>query len=278
MFKTRPRFRSTAVSKRRNATQISTLKNKIYRKIHFVDPYSAQEISLLWAKVWPSETPKILIAEQERFDETSTKVSRRLFLQRPRVIGFKIAAQSFLNQYILFYHRTFYNVFRFTKQFDSYISGSSYKLFFNFRVNRLFVNLVSPFGRNYVSLSGGPLLKFFGNRKSLKKSKTFKLLIVKFLRKLLVISGISSVNLYFKGRISSVNEIVGTLLSPLASPFYDPLRGVTVAESTDTGFAMTVRYMIFDNIKSFTNMKSRSKGRLKRKIYRRVVKSNRITD
>lgn len=278
MFKTRPRFRSLAISKRKKALQISTLKNKIYRKIHFVDPYSIQEISLLWAKVWPSKIQKILMSEHEQFTDTSLSVSRRLFLQRPQSVNFKLSAQKFLNQYTLFYQRTFYNLFRFTKQFNSYVSTASYKLFLNFRVNRLFINLINPAGRNYVSLSGGPLLKFFGNRKSLKKSKTFKLLLIKFLRKLLIISGISTFNLYFKGRISAVNEIVGTLLSPLASPFYDPLRGTTVLESPDTGFSMNVRYMIFDNIKSFTNMKTRSKGRLKRKIFRRVVKSNRITD
>lgn len=278
MFQTRPRLRSILASRRRKAMQVSILKNKIYRKIHFVDPFAAQEIGVVWHKIWPSKVHITLTSEFDQFSEASLSVGRRSSLYRPRVESFKRAVQAFLGLYVHLSGRTFFNLFRFTKQFNNYVSESPYKLFFNFRVNRLFINLVNPTGRNYVSLSGGPLLKFFGNRKSLKKSKTFKLLIVKFLRKLLIISGIKSFNLYFKGRISSVNEIVGTLLSPLASPFYDPLKGVTVSESSGASFDVMVRYMIFNNIKSFTNMKTRSKGRLKRKIYRRVVKSNRITD
>lgn len=264
--------------KKENLRKQTVTKNKKYRSIHFDDQSTLMDIASTWQSFWPTQISHSIQEEFDDFDGASKNLRARHRFELVHLRTFKAVTSNFLNQYKLFYHRNFYNLFCFTKRFRSSATENAYKLFFNFRTNRLFINLISPSGRNYLSLASGPLLKFFANRKALKKSKTFKILLVKFLRKLLIVADISTLRIFFKGRISSLNEITNTLLSPLPSPFFDPIKGVTVSEVDNQPHHLNITYILFDNIKSFTNMKHRSKGRLKRKIYRRVVKSNRITD
>lgn len=264
--------------KKENLRKQTVIKNKKYRSIHFDDQSTLMDLAVTWQSFWPSQVSSSINEEFESFQDASKGLRARHRFDVARLRKFKEVTSRFLNQYNLFYHRNFFNLFCFTKRFNSSLVDNAYKLFFNFRTNRLFINLISPSGRNYLSLASGPLLKFFANRKALKKSKTFKMLLVKFLRKLLIVADISTLRIIFKGRISSLSEITNTLLSPLPSPFFDPIKGVTVSEVDNLPHRLTITYVLFDNIKSFTNMKHRSKGRLKRKIYRRVVKSNRITD
>ena len=56
---------------------------------------------------------------------------------------------------------------------------SNYRLFFNFKKNRFFINLLNCINKNYMSLSNGLFIKYFNFKKSLKKKKTFKIAIIK---------------------------------------------------------------------------------------------------
>jgi len=153
-----------------------------------------------------------------------------------------------------------------------------YKLYFNFRHNRFFISILNSKGRLYTSLSVGLFLKFFQNKKSLKKNKLFKLLLTKYLRKLLIITNIKNVYLYIKKTPTHIYEICNLLISPLPKPFFNPLKGVNVVESENKHHNFNIMYMFFQKTKSFTSMKVCRKGRLKRKIQKRIIKLNQTKD
>jgi hypothetical protein len=106
----------------------------------------------------------------------------------------------------------------------------------------------------------------------------FRLLLVRFFRKLLIISKIKNVIIVLKKTPRDTNEIFSYLNNPLPAPFFDPVIKERITESLTNYHKLEVRYLYFLKTVSFTNMKYRQKGRLKRKIARKVIKKNRITD
>lgn len=191
---------------------------------------------------------------------------------------FNCNVTSFLTLYHVLNLRTFFKFFQFVQQYNINSKSSFYKIYFNFRVNRFFVSVVNSKGRVYTSLSVGLFLKFFQNKKSLKKNKLFKLLLAKYLRKLLIIADIKNVYLYIRRTPTHIHELCTLLTSPLQKAFFNPITGLEVSETSRKHHTLDIRYIFFNKIKSFTNMKVCRRGRLKRKIQRRIIKSNRITD
>jgi len=153
-----------------------------------------------------------------------------------------------------------------------------YRLYFNFRASRFYVNLVGADGRNYLSLSTGLFLKFFNNKKSLKKGKALKLLMSKLLRKLLITSNVSDLLLFVKGSPLFLTEILRFLFAPLASPFWDPVRGQSYVEDHQSMFFLKAHFIYFLKTVSYTSMKAPKRGRLKRKVTKRLVSKNNVMD
>jgi len=154
-----------------------------------------------------------------------------------------------------------------------------YKLYFTFTSTRLFVNILNFSGKNYTSLAVGLFLKFFKNKKSFKKNKLIKLLLVKYLRKLLIIAGIKNIYLYIQKKPLFFHELCKTLTTPLVNSFINPLTSRSVNETTLFKFQpFSIRYLFFKSTKAYNIMRLPRKGRLKRKIMRRIIKTNRISD
>ena len=154
-----------------------------------------------------------------------------------------------------------------------------YKLYFTFTSNRLFINLLSFSGKNYTSLAVGLFLKFFKNKKSFKKNKLIKILLVKYLRKLLIVAGVKNLYFYVHKKPLFFQELCKTLTTPLVNSFINPLTSVSVNESS---FSRTqpfsIRYLFFKHSKPYNIMRLPRKGRLKRKIMRRIIRTNKISD
>jgi hypothetical protein len=203
---------------------------------------------------------------------------RKRFMFIKKYLFFNSTVTTFLAIYHVLTFKTFYNFFKFINQFNMSRKDSYYSVYFNFRSNKFFISILNSKGRLYTSLSVGLFLKFFQNKKSLKKNKLFKLLLSKYLRKLLIVSNIKNIYLYIKRTPTHIYEICNLLTSPLPKPFFNPLKGVSVIESNEKHYNLNIRYIYFSKIKSYTSMKVCRKGRLKRKIQKRILKSNRITD
>ena len=154
-----------------------------------------------------------------------------------------------------------------------------YKLYFTFTSNRLFINLLNFSGKNYTSLAVGLFLKFFKNKKSFKKNKLIKLLLVKYLRKLLIVAGVKNLYLYVQKKPLFFQELCKTLTTPLVNSFINPLTSLSINENLILkSQPFYIRYLFFKNIKPYNIMCLPRKGRLKRKIMRRIIRTNRISD
>lgn len=173
----------------------------------------------------------------------------------------------------------------------NYVYTLNHRLFFNqirtkvyltFTGQRLFLNVGSPNNPkpNYLSMSSGLFIKHFKNKKSFKKNKIIKYLMMKYLRKLLITASLKHVHLVINRTPVMINELLTTLTSPIVAPFVHPftnrLYDDVQRNSRSNPFFLSV--IEFKRFKSYTLMKGPRKGRLKRKIMRRIVRSNRIPD
>ena len=158
----------------------------------------------------------------------------------------------------------------------------SFKLLFNFKKHYLYITLLDQKNNIIFSLHTGLFLKFFEYKKSLKKSKSLKILLVRYLRKLFLISGVRHFTLYVKQTSDQLNKVLQVLQKPINHPFIDPLTGLVINEELDKSARRSqffhFIYIVFFKSKPYGSMKTKKTGRLKRKIRRLVIKANRIID
>ena len=158
----------------------------------------------------------------------------------------------------------------------------SFKLLFNFKKHYLYITLLDQKNNIIFSLHTGLFLKFFEYKKSLKKSKSLKILLVRYLRKLFLISGVRTFTLYIKQTSDQLNKILQILQKPINHPFTDPLTGLVINEELERGARRSqffhFLYIVFFKNKPYGSMKTKKTGRLKRKIRRLVIRANRIID
>jgi len=109
-------------------------------------------------------------------------------------------------------------------------STTIYKLIFNFKKHYLYITLLDNRGNIFFSLSTSLFLKFFNFKKSLKKSRNFKILLMRYLRKLLLISNINNFNLYVKKTSDHLSKLIQILQKPINHSFIDPLTGSVIDE------------------------------------------------
>lgn len=155
-----------------------------------------------------------------------------------------------------------------------------YDLFFKFSGTKLLISLLDPIRkRNYFSLTTGLLLKYFEDRKkSIKKTLPLKLILVRFLRKLLLISKISLFNLWVRGIPLFLPQLFTFLNKALPTPITDPFNHKIINESDFKPMDFTYNSLIFWKSKSFGFQKTKKKGRIKRKIRRKIISEARVID
>jgi hypothetical protein len=153
-----------------------------------------------------------------------------------------------------------------------------YSLILSFKKNKLYVNLQNLNKKNYLSLSAGLFIKFFEKKKSLKKNKTIKLLMAKYVRKLFLVSKIKNVILMIRRIPVFINEIINFFNMPIAHKFLNPIDGKNIEENENNFTQIKFLYFLFLENKNFSKNKIAQKGRIKRKILRKVVFENKLVD
>jgi len=147
---------------------------------------------------------------------------------------------------------------------------------------KFFINLRSNLSRgyNYISIYSGLFLRFFNNKKPLRSSKLFKALMVKLLRKILLASSVRLVNLIINRSAPIFSELYKLLLTPSIIPYTSPTSKGTYNDFilNKNGTLLFVKKIIFRRTHSFTTLKTPRRGRVKRKITRRLVRKNQVTD
>ena len=150
-------------------------------------------------------------------------------------------------------------------------------LSFTFSRNRFFPALRTLQGETYLSLSLGLFMKFFSKSKSFMKSKSMYLILASFLRKTLLFSSFTTLYFIISKTPVYLKEMMSTLNDPVVSIYRNPFSEDLVDEkSFQTPFRFSM--FLFLNNKAYGKVKVRKRGRLKRKITKRLVLLNRITD
>ena len=151
-------------------------------------------------------------------------------------------------------------------------SGSKHRLILTFRRSRIFVNFGNGLNQNYFSLRPGLLLRFIKQTKAFKKTKVVRLMLAMYLRRLLIVSRLTSFDLWLRRLPIFMQEFLDALHRHTPVSFKDPITSKTVTESESDKFVFQVTYMVFQYNKPFGFMKNRLRGRVKRKISKRIVR------
>ena len=154
-----------------------------------------------------------------------------------------------------------------------------FNLRFRFRFNKLQINLDhSVFKHNYLSLTPGLLIKGFDYKKSLKRSLSLKLLLIRFLRKVLITLGIKNLYLMLKGTPVKLSRFIHALFKPIPHIFLNPLKEAVYDEVTHEAFPFKIEGATFTKTLLFGKHKLKKKGRVKRKILRKLILKNNVSD
>lgn len=185
---------------------------------------------------------------------------------------------NFLFLYNTFFYSIYIDLFYFLKKIKTTKQRLYYYLILSFKKNKLFINLQNSRKRNYLFLSTGFFIKFFEKKKSIKKTKTIKLLMAKYIRKIFIISKLKNSILIIKHNPLFLMEILNLFNTPIAHKFIDPVTGKVIEEAEDNSLWLKFLYFIFLDNKDFSKNKIAKKGRIKRKILRKIVFENKIVD
>lgn len=143
---------------------------------------------------------------------------------------------------------------------------------------RLYINLQNFKRRNFFFLSVGFFLKYFEKRKALKKNKSLKILLARYVRKLYLLVKFKYTLFFIRSIPTYLAELVNTLNTPIIHKFLTPFNDKLFEDSSLNQNIFNINYFIFLKNIDFSNNKIRKKGRIKRKITRKIFMENSIID
>jgi hypothetical protein len=189
---------------------------------------------------------------------------------------------SVINYYRFFYGTLFGKMFNEWNLIDSIDSSINivlpYRvLFLNFRTFKFYPSIQTLDKHLYTTTSLGIFAKFLKKGKSFIKNKIVYLLVAGFFRKLLLYSELFYLMLITKRTPIYFREILSTINSPVIVNYEHPFSGHNVDEM-QLKKSFFFSSFIFINSRSFSYLKPRKKGRVKRKITKKIVKINNIID
>ena len=158
--------------------------------------------------------------------------------------------------------------------------SDNYYLNLNFKRIRFFPFLKKD-GKTQVFFNNslGMISKFFSKTKAFLRQKTSYLLSAAFLRKIMLYTGLKRLILKIKGVPLFLRDIISVILNPNKKTYDHPFRSPThLVDENTLAHGFTFNYVLFTNLKPHSLMKKKKKGRLKRKVAKKIVLLNNILD
>ena len=150
---------------------------------------------------------------------------------------------------------------------------------FRFKRQKLMLALADePTRSTHMFVSPGLFLKYFQRKKSLKKNKSMKFLMVRFMRKVLLILRVRNVVINSRGVPLHLSSLLSVLFRPFSHHFEDPLTSTLINETEDYHSNINVSAIMFTSPRPFGSQKTRKMGRVKRKIRRRITRLGNVID
>lgn len=144
---------------------------------------------------------------------------------------------------------------------------------FSFSRGRVFISLYTHKKKNLIYMSSGFVIKFFDNRKAIKKTKIVKLMLARYVRKLCLLSNLTQIYLIVKGIPMFLPEMLGALNQRASHKFLDPHTNVLFDETDKRVLPQIIKipYFFFLRNEAFSPVKLSRKGRIKRKLQRKII-------
>ena len=279
-------------------TRVNLIARHFTRNIAFSSSNTLRAYSLSWQRTWKTHRLTIAVDDYLNFLGEDLGIFEYLEWGFPSMNStryeeahhktVRLKLQSLLHHYMEVSYRQLLHLGRCYGLTISRRWGARHHVYWNFTANRLFINMNNFIDlnnahfrqRNYISLSLGLFLKFFKTRKSFKKNKSVKVLLVRFLRKILISSQIRDVYLNIMRTPNFLLELFSSLMTPVITPFtlYPGYGAYSDVQSNSFKAPFLIRSVHFRSPKPYGYVKSAKKGRLKRKITRRIIRMNKIMD
>jgi hypothetical protein len=157
-------------------------------------------------------------------------------------------------------------------------------LLLNFKRNKFFpavlgVDAKTPKRTTLLSLSLGVLNKAHGLKKSLKTAKPSYLRLSEFLRNCLLSLGKTNVDFLVRGTPKYLKELLSEFLKKSDKNVENPFAaGSLLGSRLLLGHSISTNDLTFSAPYPYKSQKVKKKGRVKRKILKKVVKVNRMVD
>jgi len=119
--------------------------------------------------------------------------------------------------------------------------------------------------------------KFFNKPKGFLKNKQVYLLLTNFIKKVIMYTSIKHIILFIKKLPKYFNEIINNIELPSNSLYNNPFTNEIVDEKIQKNYFNWVNIFFLNN-RPFGLVKLKKKGRLKRKIKRKIILINQIND
>ena len=107
---------------------------------------------------------------------------------------------------------------------------------------------------------------------------SLRVVLVRFLRKLLLTLRLRSLTMCIRGVPLQLDLLLATLFRPLAHTITDPFSGTVVEETGASRSYFNFSSILFRRSKPFGTQKQKKRGRVKRKIRRKIIQSGSVVD
>jgi len=121
-------------------------------------------------------------------------------------------------------------------------------------------------------------LKFFTKTKSFIKNKLLYLLLIGFLKKILLYSLFKNIIIFFKQKPLYLTDILNIIMTPAVNLYKNPLNFHKIIDERFLGNTFSIVFMVFLNTKKYNIQKIKKKGKIKRKIFKKIILINRLID
>lgn len=171
----------------------------------------------------------------------------------------------------------FFSINGFSGNSFFYFTEDNPTLHLNYKRRNFFPFLFSSERSVLLFSSLGLFSRMFLKPKSFIRNKAVYLLTSSFLRKVLIYSNIKHFELYVNRKPLYLQECIRLLFNPSIAPYKHPFSNDFVLERFYKN-PFWIPNIYFVNNKNFSYQKTRLRGRIKRRISKRLIKANNVLD
>jgi hypothetical protein len=135
----------------------------------------------------------------------------------------------------------------------------------------------SPY-HHQLTFSVGATFSSYLPKKNMKRSRKYKLLLMRLIRKLLLLLNMYDITLLVKKAPHDLPLLILSLTKPLTHTYTNPFTQKIHNESLTTLNTIKLWGVTFQKTLNFAALKGRKRGKVKRKVYRKLIYRNNVVD